>query len=160
MMTALRFALVSGAGLFAAVPIAGQPVLPAASLCATVPPSAGGTSTGNLAAGPVIFSNGWESAGKTTFSHVIEGAPGRVRLTLETCSSAGGGETVAIYPATAAGERMPRRPRVMFSIAVPRGNVRTATMVIPATRRAHIAVVIENASGRPHRGAYRLTISR
>ena len=156
----------AGAALLASGPAGGQAVAPAAALCSTVAPSAGGTTSGNVAAGPVTFVNGWASAGKTTFSHVIAGPPGPVRLTLETCSSATGGETVAIYPATASGERMPRRPRVMFSIAVPRGNVRTATMTIPAARRgerhgaAHVAVVVENAGGKLHRGAYRLTVSR
>ena len=52
----------------------------------------------------------------------------------------------------------------MFSIAVPRGNDRHATLTIPAARSGtgsvHLAVVIENASGRFHQGAYRLTASR
>ena len=158
----MRSVFVVTAAALAAVPgpVAGQAVLPAAELCVSVPPSTGGTTNGNLASGSVNLTNGWGSAGQTTFSHVIEGTPGRVKLTLETCSSASGGETVAIYPATASGQRMPRRPRVIFSIAVPRGNARTATMTIPASRKAHIAVVIENASGRHHQGAYRLTITR
>ncbi|HEY0628640.1 MAG TPA: hypothetical protein VGD23_04865 [Sphingomicrobium sp.] len=145
-----------------------QPTASAAALCAGPPaaptPAFGGTTRARLDAAPVTFTNRWASAGKPVFSHVIEGRPGRVHLTLETCSSATGGETVAIYPATAAGQRMPRKPRVMFSIAVPRGNVRHAIVTIPAARSGigsvHIAVVVENASGRFHQGAYRLTASR
>jgi hypothetical protein len=156
-----RLSAILAAAAAVAVPSAGSAQPAAAELCATVPPAADGTATtGNLESGPLVFTNGWASSGKTTFSHLIKGAPGRVQLTLETCSSAAGGETVAIYPATAAGQRMPRRPRVMFSIAVPRGNMRSAAMTIPASGTAHIAIVIENASGRLHQGAYRLTIAR
>lgn len=157
------------AALVAGSPAGSQSPTPAAAaLCGGSPtaptPSFGGTTRATLDAAPVTLSNRWASAGKTTFSHVIEGRPGRIHLTLETCSSASGGETVAIYPATAAGQRMPKKPRVMFSIAVPRGNTRHATATIPAARSGngslHVAVVIENASGRPHQGAYRLTVSR
>jgi len=164
--------LFTAAALLAiAAPTAAQSPAPvAASLCGGpgVLPTAsfGGTTRATLASAPVTLSNRWASAGKTTFSHIIEGRPGRVHLTLETCSSASGGETVAIYPATAGGQRMPRKPRVIFSIAVPRGNVRHGTVTIPPVRAGaptgsvHLAVVVENASGRFHQGAYRLTATR
>ena len=169
--------LLAAIAILAASPGQSQMPLPAGApatiLCpgssgamASPTPSFGGTTRATLAAGPASLTNRWASAGKTTFSHIIEGRPGRVRVTLETCSSASGGETVAIYPATAAGQRMQRRPRVIFSIAVPRGNVRHATLNIPpsragsATGSVHLAVVVENASGRFHQGAYRLTMTR
>ncbi|MGH6705921.1 MAG: hypothetical protein ACREB1_03845 [Sphingomicrobium sp.] len=164
--------LVAFAALVAIAAPAGSqsPAPAAAALCggpgALPTPSFGGTTRATLGTAPVSLSNRWASAGKTTFSHIIEGRPGRVHVTLETCSTASGGETVAIYPATAAGQRMPRRPRVIFSIAVPRGNVRHATLTIPPSRTGsgtgsvHLAVVVENASGRFHQGAYRLTLTR
>lgn len=129
-------------------------------------PEFAGTQAATLSTGVVTFANTWASPRVTRFHHLIEGPVGPVRLTLETCSSATGGETVAIYPATAAGERIPRRPRVMFSIAVPRGNVRQAAAYIApsrpgsATGRLSLVVVVENASGRFHQGAYRLTATR
>ena len=60
---------------------------------------------------------------------------------------------------------MERKPRYIFSIANRRGNVRHATVTIPQIGREpgmgtlHFAVVVENASGRFHQGAYRLTVS-
>lgn len=135
------------------------------------PPSAwtpefGGTQAATLAGGMASFTNTWSSPRVTRFHHLITGPVGPVRLTLETCSTATGGVTVAVYPATAAGLRVPRRPRVMFSIAVPRGNLRDAAAVIApprpgwATGTLSLVVVVENASGRFHQGAYRLTATR
>ena len=140
------------------------PVVPHLAPSASTP-ALGGTSRLVLTGGTASTMNSWASAGQTRFHHLVEGPPGPVRLTLETCSSASGGETVAIYPATAAGERVPRRPRVMFSIAVRRGNIRYATATIPPGRAKapgvlSLVVVVENASGRFHQGAYRLTVNR
>lgn len=181
----MRFSLIIAAGLVvAAAPSASQtvaPPVPGGAIVAHCPTAAipgspvlaptsafGGTTYAHMGSGMVGagFFNRWASAGKTTFSHILHGPAGPVRLTLETCSDAGGGETVAIYPATAAGLRMERKPRYIFSIANRRGNVRHATVTIPQIGREpgmgtlHFAVVVENASGRFHQGAYRLTVSR
>ncbi len=128
---------------------------------------AGSGTTAALTAGtPVSFTNQWSSSDPSTFHHRITGPVGGTRITLETCSSASGGETVAVYPATAAGARAPRRPRVVFAIANRRGNTRHATATIQPSRAGarsgtlHLAVVVENASRRHNRGAYRLTVSR
>lgn len=145
------------------------PHIPGGPVLAPIPPTPafGGTTYLHMGSGMVGagFFNRWASAGKTTFSHILHGPAGPVRLMLETCSTAGGGETVAIYPALPSGLRMPRRPRYIFSIANRHGNVRHATVHIPQVGREpgmgtlHFAVVIENASGRFHQGAYRLTVS-
>lgn len=146
------------------------PAMPGGPLLAPIPPTPefGGTTYAHMGSGMVgaRFFNRWASAGKTTFSHILHGPARPVRLTLETCSTASGGETIAIYPATTAGLRMPRRPRYIFSIANRRGNVRQATVHIPQIGREpgmgtlHFAVVVENASGRFHQGAYRLTLEQ
>ena len=150
-------------GRILGIPIPGVPPMPPMPGLST--PSFGGTTSASISGGaPVMFVNRWASAGKTGFSHVIEGPVGPVRIILETCSDAGGGETVAIYPADSVGQRVQRKPRYIFSIANRRGNVRYANAVIAPSRRGaargtiHMAVIVENASGRFHSGAYRLTV--
>lgn len=169
-----------GAPIVALCPAAASPArtvgrilgVPVPAPRAVIPPPAAwtpefaGTQVASLASGITSFTNTWASPRVTRFHNVIEGPVGPVRLTLETCSTATGGETVAIYPATAAGQRVPRRPRVMFSIAVPRGNMRQAVAYITPSRPGSptgslsLVVVIENASGRFNHGAYRLTAAR
>ena len=114
--------------------------------------------------GPQVLANRWQSDRYTSFRHMIEGPPGRVNLVLDACTSASGGETVAVYPVDRRGVR--KTPRIMFVIATLRGNARSASLVLPKPPRGQriskmpIMVVVENASGRPHTGAYRLTVTR
>ena len=114
--------------------------------------------------GPQVLANRWQSDRYTSFRHIIEGPPGRVNLVLDACTSASGGETVAVYPIDRHGVR--KTPRIMFVIATLRGNARSASLVLPKPPRGQriskvpIMVVVENASGRPHSGAYRLTVTR
>ena len=114
--------------------------------------------------GPQVLANRWQSAGFSTFRHVIEGPPGRVKLVLDACTSASGGETVAVYPTDRQGVR--KSPRIMFVIATLRGNARSGSLVLPQPPRGQkvskvpVIVVVENASGRPHNGSYRLTVTR
>lgn len=125
------------------------------------PSVAGGTAA---EPGIQIFSNSWRSAGFTTFRHVIEGPPGRVNLVLDACTSASGGETVALYRVGPGGVRKP--PRILFVIATLRGNARSGSVVLPRAPRGQrisrlpVMVVVENASGRPHSGSYRLMVRR
>lgn len=113
---------------------------------------------------PQLLANRWQSAGFSTFRHVIEGPPGRVNLVLDACTSASGGETVAVYPVDRQGVR--KTPRIMFVIATLRGNARSGSLVLPKpppgqkVSKLPVMVVVENASGRPHSGAYRLTVTR
>jgi hypothetical protein len=138
----------------------------ASALCAPGAVAAAPNGGGSFGSGPVVVTGRWASAAKSSFHHFVSGLAGPVRLTLETCSSAAGGEAVAIYRATFSGERMPRKAPVIFSIAVPSGDVRTARAAIAPsssislTGTLRLAVEIENASGKFGHGAYRLTISR
>ena len=124
--------------------------------------AADGNSTAE--AGAQVFSNTWQSDGYTTFQHVIEGAPGKVNLVLNACTSASGGETVAVYRVDAQGVR--KTPRIMSVIATLRGNARSASVTLARpprgeqTSRLPIMIVVENASGREHTGEYRLTATR
>lgn len=114
--------------------------------------------------GPQVLANRWQSDRFTSFRHLIEGPPGRVNLVLDACTSASGGETVAVYPVDGRGVR--KTPRIMFVIATLRGNARSGSLVLPKPPRGQklskvpVMVVVENASGRPHTGAYRLTVTR
>lgn len=111
-----------------------------------------------------VFADHWSSDRFTTFRHVIEGPPGRVNLKLDACTSASGGETVAVYLTDAQGAR--RTGWRLFVIGTRNGNSRSGTLTLPPIARGRkigrlpIMVVVENASGRPHTGQYRLTVSR
>jgi hypothetical protein len=109
------------------------------------------------------MSNRWDSDQPTTFRHTLEGAPGRKTLRIDATTSAGGGETVAVYPAGPGGER--GKVRILFVIATTQGNTRTGTVTLPEPRRGEavgrlpIVVVVENASGRRNSGEYTLTLA-
>lgn len=113
--------------------------------------------------GSKSFSNRWSASGFTSYKHVLVGPPGRRTLSLYGCSSAGGGETVAVYLASADGER--KTGWKHFVIATRNGNYREGTITLPkpaqgeTLSRVPIVVVVENASGKPHVGEYRLKIS-
>ena len=108
------------------------------------------------------FSNRWSASGFTSYKHVLVGPPGRRTLSLYGCSSAGGGETVAVYLTGPDGER--KTGWKHFVIATRNGNSRAGTITLPppaqgqTLSRLPIIVVVENASGRPHVGEYRLTL--
>ena len=106
--------------------------------------------------------NRWSSTGFTTYKHVLVGPPGRRTLSLYGCSSAGGGETVAVYLMGPDGQR--KTGWKHFVIATRNGNSRAGTVTLPppaqgqALGRLPVVVVVENASGKPHVGEYRLTL--
>ena len=108
------------------------------------------------------YANSWDSATRSRFQHVIEAPPGRARLTIHARTNAGGGETVAIYPTTAAGGR--GGVRIAFVIATTAGNSRSATVTIPRPARNEqfgrlpITVDVENASGRQLAGEYSIVV--
>jgi hypothetical protein len=108
------------------------------------------------------YANSWDSATRSRFQHVIEAPPGRARLTIHARTNAGGGETVAIYPTTAAGGR--GGVRIAFVIATTVGNSRSATVTIPRPARNEqfgrlpVTVDVENASGRQLAGEYSIIV--
>jgi len=112
---------------------------------------------------PQIFSDRWDSGGFSTFRHTIEGTPGRKQIRLDATTTAGGGETVAVYPVAADGQR--GKARILFVIATTRGNTRAGSITLPPPPRGEtlsrlpVMVVVENASGRAHWGEYTLTVS-
>ena len=109
------------------------------------------------------LSNSWRSSTRSRFHHLLEAAPGRHRLTIQATTTASGGETVAIYPQTAGGER--GGVRIGFVIATTRGNSREMYVTIPQPAqgeqlgRLPIIVDVENAGGREHSGNYSLTLA-
>ena len=106
--------------------------------------------------------NRWSASGFTSYHHVLVGRPGRHTLSLYGCSSAGGGETVAVYLTGPDGQR--KTGWKHFVIATRNGNSRAGTVTLPAPAqgqtmsRLPVIVVVENASGRPHVGEYRLSM--
>ena len=106
--------------------------------------------------------NRWSASGFTSYHHVLVGRPGRHTLSLYGCSSAGGGETVAVYLTGPDGRR--KTGWKHFVIATRNGNSRAGTVTLPAPAqgqvmsRLPVIVVVENASGRPHVGEYRLSM--
>ena len=108
------------------------------------------------------LSNSWRSSSRSRFHHVLEGAPGRYRLTIRATTSSPGGETVAVYPQTSAGER--GSPRIGFVIATTQGNAEEMFVTIPQPPEGQtqgslpIVVDVENASGREYSGNYSLEL--
>lgn len=107
--------------------------------------------------------NSWRSSTRSRFHHVLEADPGRYRLTIEASTSSPGGETVAVYPQTADGER--GSPRIGFVIATRSGNSEELFVTIPqladgaSSGRLPIIVDVENASGREYSGNYTLRLT-
>ena len=103
----------------------------------------------------------WDSSTRSRFHHTIEAAPGRVRLRIEARTTAGGGETVAVYPSDH-GDR--GRVRIMFVIATTRGHTANGYATVPRPApgeqlgRLPIVVDVENAGGRRHQGDYCITV--
>lgn len=134
-----------------------------------LPPCLSGAVIGEEGSGEIVgekgsktFGNRWSASGFTSYKHVLVGPPGRRTLSLYGCSSAGGGETVAVYLTGADGER--KTGWRHFVIATRNGNSRAGSVTLPqpaqgqALSRLPIVVVVENASGRPHVGEYRLKL--
>lgn len=115
---------------------------------------------GSVAAGE--HSRHWQSATRSRFYHVLEGTPGPYRLTIHATTTSPGGETVAVYPQTAGGER--GSPRIGFVIATTVGNAEEMLITIPrppegeTQGRLPIIVDVENASGREYSGDYSLEL--
>lgn len=109
------------------------------------------------------YANSWAASEPSTFTHVLEAAPGRRAVTLTARTDSPGGETVAVYPQTPSGER--GKVRLMFVIATRQGNSVTRDVTFPAPPRGEavaklpVVVVVENASGRRYAGEYTLTVS-
>lgn len=119
------------------------------------------------------FTNGWNSDQASTFTHVIEGEPGKVTLTLEAKTTAGGTETVAVYFVDAKGHKKTgwrlfviankqgAGASKSFTLPKPKPITRPdGTQETPKTSAAKLMVVVENASGRTSSGEYTLTGSR
>lgn len=122
---------------------------------------------GEKGSGKIIGEEGvigarWSATGFTTFKRVLVGRPGKHALGLYGCSSAGGGETVAVYLAGADGER--KTGWRHFVIATRNGNNKVGTITLPKAApgqtlsRLPIVIVVENASGKPHAGELRLKL--
>ena len=109
-----------------------------------------------------VIGERWNAAGFTTFKQVIVGRPGKRNLSLYGCSSASGGETVAVYLAGPDGER--KTGWRHFVIATRNGNSRTGTVTLPKAApgqtltRLPVVIVVENASGKPSVGELRLKL--
>ena len=105
--------------------------------------------------------NSWDSSTRSRFHHTIEAAPGRVRLRIEARTTAGGGETVAVYPSDH-GDR--GGVRIMFVIATTRGHTANGYATVPRPASGEqlgqlpIVVDVENAGGRRHQGDYCITV--
>ncbi len=109
-----------------------------------------------------VIGERWSGTGFTTFKHVLVGRPGKRGLSLYGCSSASGGETVAVYLAGPDGER--KTGWRHFVIATRNGNSRAGTITLPKAApgqtlsRLPVVIVVENASGKPHVGELRLKL--
>lgn len=118
------------------------------------------------AAAPVTvtgpYTNSWDAAEFSSFSHDLEAASGGVRrLRLEATTDASGGETVAVYRRGPDGQRMTGWR--LFVIADLDGTIDAGELEFPAVgegevSRVPVVVVIENAGGRRHAGSYTLTV--
>jgi hypothetical protein len=110
----------------------------------------------------MTFGDRWNASAYTTFKHMLVGPPGKVTLNLYGCSSSPGGETVAVYLADSSGNR--KTGWRHFVIATRNGNNREGTFKLPpapkgeSLSRVPIVIVVENASGKPQVGEYRLTV--
>lgn len=120
-------------------------------------------STSGRSAASGELSNRWQSATRSRFHHVLEGNPGPYRLTIRASTTSPGGETVAVYPQTAGGER--GSSRIGFVIATTVGNAEEMFVTIPlppkgeTQGRLPIIVDVENASGREYTGDYSLELA-
>jgi hypothetical protein len=105
------------------------------------------------------YTNNWDSNEFSRFTHTLHAvAPGVRSITLAAQTNSPGGETVAVYPVKADGER--GSPRIMFVIADQDGQDGTAELEFPASGAGvPVMVVVENAGGRRHAGSYTLTVA-
>jgi hypothetical protein len=105
------------------------------------------------------YTNSWDAAEFSRFRHELHAAtPGAHQLTLQATTDSSGGETVAVYPVGADGQRITQR--IVFVIADTDGNGQNAELDFPADGSGvPVEVVIENAGGRRHAGNYTLTIA-
>jgi hypothetical protein len=103
------------------------------------------------------YANSWDAAEFSHFRHTLHAAaPGERTLTLQAMTDSPGGETVAVYPVGADGERS--TVRIFFVIADRDGSSVEETVEIPA-EGLPVEVVVENAGGRRHAGSYTLTVA-
>jgi hypothetical protein len=103
------------------------------------------------------YTNSWDAAEFSHFRHTLQAsAPGPQTLTLQAQTDSPGGETVAVYPIGPDGER--RTVRIVFVIADADGTSEDATIEAPA-EGLPVEVIVENAGGRRHAGAYTITLT-
>jgi hypothetical protein len=124
------------------------------------------SATSEATAGAAVegeLANTWRSSTRSRFHHVLQAAPGRHRLTIQATTTSPGGETVAVYPQTAGGER--GGVRIGFVVATRAGSSEEMFVTIPqppegeTTASLPIIVDVENASGREYSGNYSLTLA-
>lgn len=102
------------------------------------------------------YTNFWDAAEFSRFRHTIHAAtPGAHTLTLQAQTDSPGGETVAVYPVGADGER--QTSRIFFVVADRDGESVQESVEVPAEGLA-VEVVVENAGGRRQAGSYTLTV--
>jgi hypothetical protein len=122
---------------------------------AEAPPPAEAPAAPAVDMGP--YTNTWDAAEFSRFRHTLHAAtPGAHTLTLQATTDSSGGETVAVYPVGADGER--ETVRIVFVIADMDGTREEGNVDIPAAGLP-VEVVVENAGGRRHAGTYTLTIA-
>ncbi|MGQ0533904.1 MAG: hypothetical protein ACT4OF_14625 [Caulobacteraceae bacterium] len=103
------------------------------------------------------YTNTWDSAEFSRFRHTLRAAtPGAHMITLQALTDSPGGETVAVYPVGADGER--RTVRIAFVVADTGGSSAEESVEIPA-EGLPVEVVVENAGGRRHAGGYTITVA-
>lgn len=103
------------------------------------------------------YTNSWDSDQFSRFQHTLHAAtPGANSITLSSQTDSPGGETVAVYPIGADGQRS--TVRLIFVVADVDGTTGTEAVDIPA-EGLPVEVVVENAGGRRHAGNYTLTVS-
>lgn len=127
---------------------------PPAETKTEAPPTAEAPAAPAADLGP--YTNSWDSDQFSRFQHTLHAAaPGANSLTLTSRTDSPGGETVAVYPIGADGQRS--TVRLIFVVADVDGTTGTEAVEIPA-EGLPIEVVVENAGGRRHAGNYTLTV--
>lgn len=127
---------------------------PPAETKTEMPPAEPGAEAPAADLGP--YANTWDSDQFSRFQHTLHAAtPGSAGLTLSAQTNSPGGETVAVYPVGPDGQR--RTVRLIFVVADGDGTTGTETVDVPA-EGLPVEVVVENAGGRRHAGAYTLTL--
>ena len=124
---------------------------PAAPPAVEAPPAAPEAPAADLSP----YANEWDSTEFVRFNHTLRAAAPGAHAVKIAARTDGGTETVAVYPADASGQRS--GGRLMFVVATAGGNEQSAELEIPEAGLP-VVVVVENASGRPSKGDYALTV--